>query len=138
MCCVVEVRISAGPAAGHDPVISARGAEPAYPHERRHAHRIRDAAIGALIDVLDRHHDAVNQRAARQGTVCCVRICRGSRWVTRVMLPIQCVDQGAFDSTTDALNVAEFKWVCRVGTLTPGGHNLVMPSYWVSQDQEFY
>ena len=56
---------------------------------------------------------------------------------TIMMLPIQGVEQGDFDNITDALNVAEFKWVCRVGTLIPGGNNLVMPSYRASQDQEF-
>ncbi len=65
-----------------------------------------------------------------------MRICRGSRWATRVILPIQCVVQSAFDSITDALNVAEFKWVCRVGTLNPDGYNPVMPSYRASRDQD--
>jgi len=45
VCHNAEVQISASPVARHHPVISTKGAEPADPIKRRHAHRIRDAAI---------------------------------------------------------------------------------------------
>ena len=46
-----------------------------------------------------------------------------------VMMPLHDVDPGACRSITAALNVAEFKWVCQLGTLTPGQYNRVMPDY---------
>ena len=52
-----------------------------------------------------------------------------------VMMPIQYVSQGAYCSIADAVSVAAFDGVCRLGT--PGGHNQVMPSNRAIGDLDF-